>query len=83
MKLQVITKSQIASAFSLVALNIAMNWQYISPLLDEAKESQWFLRHPAVLSITVAITSILLAVGRSILAHKSGITTPDTDQSKV
>lgn len=79
MKLQIITKSQIASAVSLVAVNLVAFWPYLSPLLDEAKTSQWFLRHPGVLSVIVAVTSILLAVGRSIIAHRSGVTTPDTD----
>ena len=73
MKLQIVSKSQVTTAVSLIALNVAANWQFIAPVVDEAKQAPWFAKHHFVFTVVVALTSMLLAFGRSLLAHKSGL----------
>jgi len=78
MKLQIVSKSQITAFISLVAINVAANWEYIAPVVKEAKDAPFFKLHHFVFTCVVAAGSILLAAGRSLLAHKSGI--PPTSQ---
>jgi hypothetical protein len=67
------TKSQIASMVAAAIGFVVANWDQIEPEVGPILQRQWFIQHPGVREIIVAVVFLITLYARSLHPKLSGV----------